>query len=97
MFTYKFVGLDKLDAETPYYYGSLPAKPELGHILAFHESGNHYAVVGINGEGLVGNGPANQKELASPTLPGANPCPRFCFRSSRKRSNSKAGLLRLTK
>lgn len=64
MFTYKFVGLTKEDCETPYYYGSLRAKPELGHILFFHQSGNRYAVVGIAGEGLEGEGPANQQELA---------------------------------
>jgi hypothetical protein len=64
MFTYKFVGLDKSDAETPYYYGSLRAKPELGHIIAYSETGNRYAVVRIDGEGLVGDGPAGQKELA---------------------------------
>jgi hypothetical protein len=59
----QFVGLDKSDAETPYYYGSLPAKPERGHILVVGETGNRYAVVGIDGEGLVGDGPAGQKEL----------------------------------
>jgi hypothetical protein len=65
MFTYKFVGLDKSDAETPYYYGSLPAKPELGQTLTLDESDNRYAVVRIAGEGLVGDGGyADQKELA---------------------------------
>jgi len=65
MFTYKFLGLDAVDAPTPYYYGSLPAKPELGHILAYEESDNRYAVVRIEGEGLVGaDDYANQKELA---------------------------------
>lgn len=64
MFTYKFVGLDAADAKTPYYYGSLPAKPELGHILVYSKTGNRYAVVGIDGEGLSGDGPAEQKELA---------------------------------
>lgn len=65
MFTYKFLGLDAVDASTPYYYGSLPAKPELGHILAYEESDNRYAVVRMEGEGLVGADEyANQKELA---------------------------------
>lgn len=64
MFTYKFVGLDKSDAPTPYYYGSLPAKPELGHILSYNDTGNRYAVVKIDGEGLVGDGDAEQRELA---------------------------------
>jgi hypothetical protein len=63
MFTYKFVGLTASDAPTPYTYGSLPAKPELGHILIYNE-GNRYAVVGIDGEGLVGDGPTNQSEMA---------------------------------
>ena len=64
MFTYKFVGLDASDAPTPYYYGSLPVKPERGHILKYDETGNRYAVIGIEGEGLEGAGPTNQKELA---------------------------------
>ena len=66
MFTYKFVGLDISDADRAYYYGSLPAKPELGHILVYDETGNRYAIVRIDGEGLVddGDGYANQKELA---------------------------------
>jgi hypothetical protein len=66
MFTYKFLGLDKSDAETPYYYGSLPAKPERGHILVYDKTGNRYAVVRVDGEGLVddGDGSDNQKELA---------------------------------
>jgi hypothetical protein len=65
MFTYKFLGLHATDAPTPYYYGSLPVKPEPGHTLAL-ESGNRYAVIQVEGEGLVddGNGSANQKELA---------------------------------
>ena len=64
MFTYKFLGLTGLDASTPYYYGSLPAKPEPGHILVFDESGNRYVVFRVEGEGLVGDGPTNQRELA---------------------------------
>ena len=66
MFTYKFLGLIATDAPTPYYYGSLPAKAEPGHTLVFDESGNRYAVIRVEGEGLVddGDGYANQKELA---------------------------------
>jgi hypothetical protein len=64
MFTHKYVGLDAVDAQTPYYYGSLPAKPELGHTLVFEETGNRYVVVAIEGEGLVGDGYANRGELA---------------------------------
>jgi hypothetical protein len=66
MFTYKFVGLEVSDAESPYYYGSLPAKPELGHVLVLEETGNRYVVVRIDGEGWVddGDGSDNQRELA---------------------------------
>jgi hypothetical protein len=64
MFTYKFAGLTATDAPTPYHYGSLPTKPELGHIIVYEESGNRYAVIRIEGEGLVGDGPTNQRELA---------------------------------
>ena len=65
MFTYKFLGLNATDAPTPYYYGSLPAKPEPGHTLVFDESGNRYAVIRVEGEGLVGaDDYSNQKELA---------------------------------
>lgn len=64
MFTYKFVGLAAIDAPTPYYYGSLPTKPERGHVLVYDETGNRYTVIGIEGEGLVGDGPVNQRELA---------------------------------
>jgi hypothetical protein len=66
MFTYKFVGLDAADAATPYYYGSLPAKPELGHILAYNQTGNRYVVVRIDGKGLAddGDGFNSQKLLA---------------------------------
>lgn len=64
MFTFKFVSLDQADAPTPYYYGSLPIKPELGHVLTYPETGNRYAVVRIEGEGLEGDGPANQEKLA---------------------------------
>jgi hypothetical protein len=65
MFTYKFVGLAKADAETPYYYGSLPVEPEVGHTLSYDETSNRYAIVQIVGEGLVGDDDAAaQKELA---------------------------------
>lgn len=65
MFTYKFVGLTATDAPAPYTYGSLPAKPELGHIIVYEQSGNRYAVIRIEGEGLVGDDDcADQRELA---------------------------------
>jgi hypothetical protein len=65
MYTYKFLGLNKEDAPTPYYYGSLPAKPERGHILVYNEFGNRYAIYQVDGEGLVGEDAyANEKELA---------------------------------
>jgi hypothetical protein len=65
MFTYKFLGLSKEDAPTPYYYGSLPVKPEIGHTLSYDDTGNRYSIVHIEGEGLEGdNGYANEKELA---------------------------------
>ena len=53
------------DAPGAYTYGSFPAKPEVGHILAFNKSVNRYAVTRIAGEGLVGeDGYTNEKELA---------------------------------
>ena len=64
MHTFKFVGLAREDAETPYCYGSLSAKPELGQVLSFEPSGNRYAVYNIHGEGLFGDANANQRELA---------------------------------
>jgi hypothetical protein len=64
MFTYKFIGLDAADAETPYYYGSLPAKPELGHTLVFDETGNRYTVFSIKGEGLVDDGDGYDSQTA---------------------------------
>ena len=66
MFTYKFVGLDKTDAPTPYYYGSVPAKPEPGQTLVYNETGNRYVVFQLEGEGLVdeGDGYENQRALA---------------------------------
>jgi hypothetical protein len=53
MFTYKFMGLDLADAPTPYYYGSLLAKPTLGHVLVYNDTDNRYVVYRIDGEGLV--------------------------------------------
>jgi hypothetical protein len=64
MFTYKFLGLDHQDAETPYYYGSLPAKPEVGHTLKYDETNNRYAVIRIEGDGLQGSADSAQRELA---------------------------------
>lgn len=65
MFTHKWVGLTAEDAQTAYTYGSLPAKPELGHIIVLEKSGNRYAVVRIAGEGSVGDdGYISQRELA---------------------------------
>jgi hypothetical protein len=65
MFTYKFLGLTEEDAPGAYTYGSLPAKPELGHMLVFEKSRTRYAVTRIEGEGLVGDdGYINEKELA---------------------------------
>src|SRR5260221_12130854 len=52
------------DKPRMYHYGSLPAKPELGHVLVIEESGNRYAVIRIEGEGLVGDGPFDQREMA---------------------------------
>jgi hypothetical protein len=64
MFTYKFVGLTESDAPTAYTYGSLPAKPALGHRIVW-ESGNRYVVTRIYGEGLIGEGGyQDQSELA---------------------------------
>lgn len=66
MFTHKWVGMTTEDASSEYTYGSLPTKPELGHIIVFEKSGNRYAVTRIaGGEGLVGDdGYISQKELA---------------------------------
>jgi len=64
MYTFKFVGLAHEDAETPYYYGSLPTKPELGHVLAFEPSGNRYVIHRIECDGLSGEATSNQRELA---------------------------------
>ena len=56
MFSYKFVGLRPADASTPYYYGSLPAKPEVGQTIVIHETGNRHRVTRVVGEGLKGKG-----------------------------------------
>jgi hypothetical protein len=64
MFSYKFAGLESEDARTPYTYGSLPAKPVLGTVLAFDETSNRYVVVRIDGQGLEGDAETSQKELA---------------------------------
>jgi hypothetical protein len=80
MFTYKFVGLDPADATTPYYYGSLPAKPEVGHILVYDDTKNRYEVIGIDGEGLVGDGPTNQRELAFADIGAGKPVPTLLLR-----------------
>lgn len=82
MFTYKFVGLDAADAETPYYYGSTPAKPEIGHILVYDKTGNRYAIVRIEGEGLVddGDGFDSQKKLAWAEIGGGEKVPTLWLR-----------------
>jgi len=65
VYTFKFEGLTEQDAPTPYFYGSLPAKPERGHILIFGETGNRYVVYGIHGEGLTGvSARESERELA---------------------------------
>lgn len=65
MFTYKFEGLRREDSQLLHYYGSLPAKPEVGHELRFDQTGNRYRVGRIEGEGLTGpNDHDDQMELA---------------------------------
>lgn len=64
MFTYKFVGLLQADNPAPYYYGSLPARPEIGHVLYYDETGNRYEVTRIVGQGLEGKDTLNQQRLA---------------------------------
>jgi|SRR5277367_1278034 len=64
MYTFKFLGLAPEDTETPYFYGSLPAKPELGHLLISDKTGNRYVIFAIEGEGLSGEARADQEELA---------------------------------
>ena len=65
MFTFKFEGLERPDAQTPYYYGSLPAKPKIGQRLFYEDTGNYYLIIGIEGEGLTGDSDTeDQKALA---------------------------------
>jgi hypothetical protein len=66
MYTFKFEGLTEQDSQTAYFYGSLPAKPALGHILVFDGTGNRYVIYGIDGQGLTeGGARENERELAS--------------------------------
>ena len=65
MFTYKFVGLKPVDAETPYYYGSLPKRAESGQVIQIVDTDNFYRVRRVLGEGLKGKGgTADQQKLA---------------------------------
>ncbi len=65
MFTYKFVGLTHEDAETPYYYGTLPKEAERGQVLYYAETGNRYEIVRVLGKGLESDDDrTSQKELA---------------------------------
>ena len=74
--TFKFEGLTEEDASTPYFYGSLPAKPELGHILTFDGTNNCYVVYRIEGEGLTGDeAPENERELAWTEISRDEPVP----------------------
>jgi hypothetical protein len=78
MHTFKVEGLNEQDAPTPYFYGSLPAKPELGHIIVFEDTGLRYAVYRITGEGLTGGNPDDdQRELAFADLSGKS-VPTIC-------------------
>jgi hypothetical protein len=80
MFTYKFVGLSNKDAQTAFYYGSLRAKPELGQVLLFEETGNRYLIVLIVGKGLEGDGPTNQEKLAFAEIVRGDPVPTLALR-----------------
>jgi hypothetical protein len=64
MFTYKFEGLTTQDDPTGYTYGSLPSRPELGHTVVMEASRTRYTVIRIEGDGLEGDGPKEQKTLA---------------------------------
>jgi hypothetical protein len=64
VFTYKFAGLLHADNPGPYYYGSLPVMPEVGHVLYYDETGNRYQIVRIVGQGLEGKDTVNQHSLA---------------------------------
>jgi hypothetical protein len=81
MYTFKFEGLSPQDTETPYYYGSLPAKPEVGHILVFDQTKNRYVIFRIDGEGLTeGNAQDNQWELAYADISRAESVPTIWLR-----------------
>jgi hypothetical protein len=60
------MGLEKADAPTPYYYGSVPKRPEPGQTLVYNETGNRYIIANVEGEGLQddGDGYEKQRELA---------------------------------
>lgn len=76
MYTFKFEGLDQQDSPTPYFYGSLPAKPELGHILILDVTGNRYVIHRIEGEGLTGGeARENERELAWAEMSGGESVP----------------------
>jgi hypothetical protein len=55
MYTQSVVGLAHEDAETRFYYASLPAKPKVGQTLRYEETGNRYLIVGVDGEPLTGD------------------------------------------
>lgn len=76
MFTYKFVGLKPSDAETPYYYGSLPQRPETGQVIQIADTGTFYRVNRVSGEGLKGRGgKADQETLAWAEIGGGEDVP----------------------
>jgi hypothetical protein len=66
VFTYKFVGLTAADLSSgSYYYGSLNVKGKPGQILINQGSRTRYVIVGIKGEGLIGDdSSADQEKLA---------------------------------
>lgn len=76
MFTSKFLGLTSDDAQTPYYYGSLPEQPAPGQVLLFHETGNRYAIVRVEGRPLSGeDAQEDQRELAWADIGGGKAVP----------------------
>ena len=79
MFTYKFLGLGHADNPGSFYYGSLPAKPDLGHVLTFNETGNRYVICRVAGEGLVGDGHANREKLAFAEIVRGESVPAVCL------------------
>src|SRR5271155_1364837 len=83
-YTFKFLGLTRDDGPTPYYYGSLPAKPEIGHVLRFDETGNRYTVVAIEGTGLTGAASEAQKELAWADINRGEKVPTLVLKKVRK-------------